>query len=233
MELFEKFVRNYDFTDEDISYKYKHTLRVRALCELLAKDLGLSERDIELAKYCGLYHDIARFEQDKRFDSFRDTKAFDHGDVGSAIFENLFAPNLDITAEEKNIIFKSILYHNKFAIGECTDKERIFCKILRDADKIDIIYAVSQKLIKLGNSMCEITPKIHSDFMKHTTVSYGDAQNESDEIVLKLALIWDINFDSSYRIIRDNKYFQRIEKLINNDKYKVYFDEINNFLKEK
>ena len=50
--------------------------------EYLSNKLNLSKTDKELAKIIGLYHDIGRFEQDKRYDSFNDKKTFDHGDYG-------------------------------------------------------------------------------------------------------------------------------------------------------
>ena len=79
-EAFEKYVQNYDMQDPDIEYKYKHSYRVMAFAKDLATKLELNEKDIELATIIGLYHDIGRFEEDKRFDSFGVHNSFDHGD---------------------------------------------------------------------------------------------------------------------------------------------------------
>ena len=78
----ENYIKNYDMTDQDIKYKYNHSYRVMKKSEYLSNKLNLSKTDKELAKIIGLYHDIGRFEQDKRYDSFNDKKTFDHGDYG-------------------------------------------------------------------------------------------------------------------------------------------------------
>jgi len=233
MNLFEEYVRNYDFSDSDISYKYKHTLRVQNLCEAIAKDLDFNERDIYLASLCGLFHDVGRFEQDKRYNSFRDNKVFDHGDYGYELFLKEFAPKLDLNEEEMMIIAKSILYHNKLAIGKCDEKEKVFCKITRDADKLDILYVFADGILKLEQPDGEISPACREYFMKHSSVPRNEITNNTEETIVKLAFIWDINFDASLKIIKENKYFERIEKYLNKEIFNDYFEEIKKYLKDK
>lgn len=232
MDLFEEYVKKYDFTDPDISYKYKHTYRVQALCELIAKELGLSQREIEIASLCGLYHDIGRFEQDKRYNSFKDTNTFDHGDIGSEIFLNEFSSKLKITDEEKQIIAKSILYHNKLEIGKCNDKEALYAKMTRDADKLDILYVFANQIIELGKPEGLVSDVCHKKFMNHMSLSRSDITNNTEEILLTLAFIWDINFDASLILIKEKNYFEKIERILNSDIYTEYFEEIRKYLKE-
>lgn len=232
MDLFEEYVKNYDFNDSDISYKYKHTLRVQALCKLIAKELGLNKREIEIASLCGLYHDIGRFEQDKRYNSFQDTKTFDHGDFGSEIFSKEFSSKMMLNEEEKQIITKSILYHNKLEIGKCSDKEALYTKITRDADKLDILYVFANRIKVLAETDGTISDLCHKKFMKHMSLARRDVTNATEENLLILAFTWDINFDVSLKLIKDNSYFEKIEKILNNEIYTQYFEEIRNYLKE-
>lgn len=113
---FDKYVFGYDMNDPDINYKYYHSYRVMHLSILIAKKLNLSEKDIKLAKIIGLLHDIGRFEQDKLYDSFKDTK-MDHGDYGVEVLKrNKALDCYNIDKEDYEVVYKAIINHNKFQI---------------------------------------------------------------------------------------------------------------------
>ena len=122
--------------------KVNHTMRVMELCGLIAESLKLSKEDIELAKTCGLVHDIARFEQWKRYQTFADIESIDHGDFGVEILkENDFIRKFNKDEKLDNLILKTVKNHNKYKLEEnLSEREKLFCNIVRDADKIDILY---------------------------------------------------------------------------------------------
>ena len=67
----------------------------------------------------GLLHDIARFEQYTRFQTFSDLKSIDHGDYGVEILkQNNYIRKFIDTDEYDNIIFKAIKNHNIFKIED-------------------------------------------------------------------------------------------------------------------
>ncbi|MBQ6840687.1 MAG: HD domain-containing protein [Bacilli bacterium] len=233
MNLFEEYVKGYDFGNKKIEVKYRHTLRVKVLCELIAKDLGLDKEQIKLASLCGVFHDIARFEQVKRFDSFDDYTTIDHGDLGYEIFLNEFADKLDLSEKDKMIIAKSIKYHNKHKVENVNEEELLFTNIVRDADKIDIMYIYANVPGMIADGEGEITDDIREVFYSHKSIERKTADCSRETVVLALAFIWDINFDCSYKIIKENKYYDKIKKILNNSVYDEFFEEINKFLKEK
>lgn len=233
MNLFEEYVRGYDFGNKKIYLKYHHTLRVKVLCELIAKELGLTKEQTKIAGLCGVYHDIARFEQIKRFDSFDDLSTIDHGDLGYEIFLNEFASKLDITEKEKMIIAKAILYHNKLEVGDVTEEENLYANITRDADKIDILYQYANVPGLIEDKEGEISKVVSEEFFAHKSINKKDVVTKRDKNIISLAFIWDINYDCSYRIIKENKYFDQIQKVLNNSIYEEYFKIIKDFLKEK
>ena len=67
---FEAYLDEYDRADDKIHLKIVHTYGVVDAAEDIARRMGLDEEDVQLAKVIGLLHDIGRFEQIKRFDSF-------------------------------------------------------------------------------------------------------------------------------------------------------------------
>ncbi|MBQ5346351.1 MAG: HD domain-containing protein, partial [Acidaminococcaceae bacterium] len=80
-ESFKNYVSNYDLTDVKVKLKVDHTFRVAALCDLIADELGLKEYDKDLAWLLGMLHDIGRFEQLRRFHTFRDALSVNHAEL--------------------------------------------------------------------------------------------------------------------------------------------------------
>lgn len=75
---FAKYVEAYDASDEKIYLKIRHTYRVAAISDRIARGIGLTEYDVDLAWLIGMLHDIGRFEQLRRYGTFVDADSIDH-----------------------------------------------------------------------------------------------------------------------------------------------------------
>ena len=142
-EAFEAYVSNYDLSDPNILLKYIHTSKVAENCETIAVFLGLNQEDIDLAWEIGMLHDIGRFEQLRRFHTFFDAQSIDHAQFGADL---LFVDGLMKMFDEDDsryaMIEKAIRCHNRYRLPEdLTERELLFCQIIRDADKVDIFRA--------------------------------------------------------------------------------------------
>ena len=84
-EVFRSYTDAYDSTDEKIKLKIGHTYRVADLCERIAASEGMSQNDIDLAWLLGMLHDVGRFEQLRRYDTFIDAESVDHAKLGADI----------------------------------------------------------------------------------------------------------------------------------------------------
>ena len=78
---FEEYLNEYDREDEKIKLKIVHTYGVVACAQAIGKRMGLSEEDMEIAGIIALLHDIGRFEQIRKFDSFQ-PDTMDHAAYG-------------------------------------------------------------------------------------------------------------------------------------------------------
>lgn len=168
MAVFEQYTAAYDSKDEKVRLKIDHTYRVAQLCERLAQAEGLSEADTELVWLLGMLHDVGRFEQLRRYDTFIDAESIDHAMLGADI---LFGENTgdlgmccDLNSEadkrqdervdnsrrkirdyvqdarEDGLIETAVRVHNRYRIPEeLPERTEKLCHILRDADKIDIL----------------------------------------------------------------------------------------------
>ena len=63
--------------------KIVHTQAVADVMNRLTRRLGLTERMRRLAYLCAVYHDIGRFEQLKRYNTFSDAESFNHALLSS------------------------------------------------------------------------------------------------------------------------------------------------------
>ena len=86
-------------------------------------------------------HDIGRFEQLKRYDTFEDRLSVNHAMLGLEILkENNFIRKFCSEEKYYDIIFSAIENHNKYKIDKTLEGEKLLqAKIIRDADKIDIL----------------------------------------------------------------------------------------------
>ena len=211
---FLKYVQNYDLNNENIKRKEQHSLRVMAISKKIAEELKLSEEEIKLATLIGLIHDIGRFEQYTKWKTFSDRISTNHGVLGAKILEeNNFIRTFITENKYDEIIKKAIINHNKYQIDEnLNETELLYSKIIRDADKIDILYEVADGILMKDvdlRDLC-ISENYFRQFHSKKAIKIADEQNDLDKLILKIAFIFDLNFECSKKIIKEEKYIERI-----------------------
>lgn len=244
INTFAEYVRNYDPSDEKIKLKIDHTYRVAGMCQRIAESLGLSEPDVDIAWLLGMLHDIGRFEQIRRFGTFNDVQSVDHAEFGADLLfkEGLIRKFAEGYYEEcelarsgneeaeqmiKNnehhnkdtgLLEMAIRQHNKYRVKEdLTERQRMFCDILRDADKVDIfkvnadipmeiIYDVTTEELKNG----VITKEVLESFYKKETVLKSVRRSAVDHIVGYISLLFELVYKESYRQAREQGYVYKL-----------------------
>ena len=216
---FEKYLDEYDRTDDKIHLKIVHTYCVVECAEEIATRMHLGQEDIQLAKIIGLLHDIGRFEQIRRFHSF-EPGPMDHAVYGA---ELLFGKEQMIRRFVKEdsfdrLIETAIAKHSDFRLEGITDERTLLhARLIRDADKLD------NCRVKLEESMetlldmdeetvgaSEISPNVWASCLTEESVLSADRVTGMDYWMSYLALYFDINFPETYQIIRENNYIDRI-----------------------
>ncbi len=243
-EEFLKYTSNYDLSEESIIRKQKHSLRVMEISKEIATKMYLSQEEIEIATLIGLLHDIGRFEQYKRYKNYMVISEFDHGDYAVEILNKDIRKYI-VDSKYDNIIKKAIKNHNKYEIEKgLSEKEEFFAKLIRDADKIDILYECVEIFWKGKEHIVEkstISDEIYNQFKENKIIKIEKDRNYNsiDDMLITLAYIFDINFKQSYEIIRENDYINRIIKRFNfedlktKEKVKELIAELNNYINNK
>lgn len=221
---FIKFVDSYDLTCEMIDLKKYHSLRVMEISTQIAKEENFTEEEIEVSTLIGLLHDIARFKQYTEYKTFKDIDSFDHGNVGVEILEqHNFLRKFIKTDKYDEIIKLAIKNHNKFAIEKgLTEEQNKFCKLIRDADKIDILFIATGILWKHEREQMEnsiLNPNIKENLNNEQLIKQSKYKKiqYADSIIKMFGYMFDVNYKSSFKIIKNEQY---IDKIANRFKFK-------------
>lgn len=209
---FIEYASSYISLNDRVRLKINHTFRVVELCEKIAISLNMSEEDIFIAKLCGLLHDIGRFEQWKRFETFKDSESIDHGDLGVEVLkENNFIRVFNKDEQLDNLLLNTVKYHNKYQINpDLDDREKLFCNIVRDADKIDILYLYSIEDIELNIGTDSFSDEIYNSLLAKKQIKKIDCKNKTDLLSVSLGFVFDFNFKHSFEILKYKNYINEI-----------------------
>lgn len=240
-----QFISQYPEYDENISLKVNHSILVSKEAKTLAQNLELNKEDIFLAEIIGLFHDIGRFKQYVKYQTFSDSKSQNHAELGVEVLKehNILK---DLSDENCDIICKSILNHSRSAITPDTNKRvMLFSKLIRDADKLDIwrliteYYMVKEQRgenksleLELPNNN-EISDVVLDSILNKEVVLKESMKTLNDFKLLQIAWLFDLNFDYSIQRLYNKKYLDKIfvtlpeNKKVNKIKQIVngYFEE--------
>ena len=206
-----------DKSDLGFELKIVHTYHVAENAKKIAQELNLSKEDIELAELIGILHDIGRFEELKITKELNSVK-FNHAGHGSKmLFEKGMIRKFIEDSQYDNIIKKAIENHSRLEIEENLDERTLLhSKIIRDADKIDNyrvkkdekIEAIFPKRVNKIEDMQEskLSDKVYNTILDKKCVDIHDRVTPLDFWVCILAFTFDLNFDVSYKIVKENDY---------------------------
>lgn len=237
---FERYLDGYDRNDDKVKLKIVHTYGVTEYSRQIAERLNLPDEDRELAQLIGLLHDIGRFEQLKRFDSF-EPDTMDHASFGVRIlFSEGMIRNFAGKDSWDGIIQTAIARHSDFRLTGITDSRTLMhARIIRDADKLDNCRVKLEDTIEtiLGVSAEEVgktslSPEVMAQFRRKESILSSTRRTKMDYWLSYLAYFFDINYKVSWDIIREHDYVTRLIDRIpySNPQARVQMDEVRTTL---
>jgi hypothetical protein len=231
-EWFLKYTDTFNLENEkhqqSILMKKKHTFDVCGWTVKIGQKLGLGGRDMLIAETAALLHDTGRFEQCRSYGTFWDKHSFNHAEAGAGIIRdnNLLRR---FTDDEQRIIITAVRNHNVFRIPDfIRGRDLFFLKLLRDADKMDILNIFSHYYHQPVEARCHIaglclldgngcSPGILDDLRNHRNANRDLVKTTVDHLLLKLSFLFDLNFDETLKILKDEGCIERIVKALPED----------------
>lgn len=193
---------------EAVLLKEKHTGYVTSIARDLAKHLGISDFDCQLAEIIGLYHDVGRFRQFSIYRTFSDAESEDHAALGLRVLDaSPHLKSLDTLSED--IVRYAIFWHNKKEILDVKSRRHLFfAKLIRDADKLDIYRVLRSSLT--APTTDGISPDFLEKFCRGEQVDYTQIRTQEDRKLVRLMWVYDINFSWTLKKIVQCHYIRDI-----------------------
>lgn len=222
---FHDYTAAYDLDDAKVALKVEHTFRVAGLCDVISDSLGMTGYDKDLAWLLGMLHDIGRFEQVRRYHTFRDALSVNHAELSADILfrEGLiknFIKVEDDPAESDDYLLteKAIRLHNVFQLpDDLTERELRFATILRDADKLDIlrvnvetprstIYNVPDEIFLDS----EITDEVYEAMLQCQNLFRNMMKTPADLMLGHVSFVFGLVYPVSVRLMREQGYLETV-----------------------
>jgi len=210
------------YVNANLELKDNHSRRTCQETLHLAGELGLTDNQRRIAEVIALFHDIGRFEQFIKYRTYNDVRSVNHCLLGLDVLRRTKVLD-SIDEKEKELIEKAIEYHGiKELPSGLNGQYLLFCKLIRDADKVDIFYVVTEYYAQYKDNPNGFTLELEfpdkpgysaqvvEDILQGKRVDYRSLQTLNDMKLLQLSWVYDVNFTATLKRIRHRKFLERI-----------------------
>ena len=218
-KAFADYAAHYNAADAKVKLKIDHTYRVAALCARIAQSLALPPEDVDLAWLSGILHDVGRFEQLRRYNTFIDAQSVSHAALSVAVLfdEGRIRDYLDDAGADA-LLRTAVEWHSAYRLPDGLDERTVmYCNILRDADKIDILRVnVETPLEDIYNVTTAellaspVTPAVQQAFYEHHAVLRSIKQHPADHAVGHSSLVYELVYPESRCIVADQGWLWKL-----------------------
>jgi HD superfamily phosphohydrolase YqeK len=211
--------RNFDL-------KEVHTRNVCEAARLIAQ--GGGERRLMLAQVAALCHDLGRFPQYQEYRTFLDRESINHARLSAQILKQssllAFLPK-----SEQDSVYFAVKLHNVFEVPQGLPAEtEDLLHLVRDADKLDIwrvfieyFFAPEEErasAVGLGfPDLPHCSPEVLAAVAAGQMVELTMLKSLHDFKLLQLSWVYDINFLSTLRLIKERGVLDQLAATLPSD----------------
>ena len=220
LRYFEEYIKKIDMNNTWSKAKYFHSLKSMDLAKIIASEMNIfTEEEIVVIELIALFHDIGNFEQ-KNYNYLDNVEQ----DSTMKSIEILFEDGLirKITNETKydNLIKLGIFCHNKDGLPKNIDDKTIcICNIMKDVHKLEELRMVINYPYIDNRIDTYPSTLVYNDFKLFRQIENKVSDNNADNILIVLSNLFALNYKSSYSIVQEKEYIEKItNSLIFEDK---------------
>jgi len=211
-----------EYVNANLKMKQQHTHRTCSEMQYLAQEIGLSDSQKQVAEAIALFHDIGRFEQFTTYRTYNDARSTDHCVLGVKVLGRAkVLENLD--PKERQWIATAVEYHGRKELpGDLNGQTLLFSKLIRDADKLDVFYTVTEYYRQYRDNCEEF--KLELEFpdepgysatvvegvLHGRLIDYDELRTLNDAKLVQLGWVYDVNFAATLKRIRKRRFLEKL-----------------------
>lgn len=210
------------YVNAHLKLKEDHSRRTCDEMRYLAEELSLSDNQKRVAEVIALLHDIGRFRQFVKYRTYNDLRSVNHCLLGLDILRRTKVLER-VERKERELIEKAIEYHGQKGLPGGLDGEYLlFSQLIRDADKLDVFYVVTEYYGQYKKNPDEFnleveftdvprySKQILKDILRGRLVDYSKLRTLNDMKLLQLGWVYDVNFTATLKRIRQRRFLEQI-----------------------
>ncbi len=197
--------------------KLVHTRNVVKGAQLIAQGEGFTPEEALVSEAAALLHDTGRYEQLKRYNTFRDSESVDH-----AVFSHEIVQAKGWLADwrEKEAILTAVLLHNRRDIPAGLDALTLTAtRTVRDADKLDIFRVLEDQLQKTDwrtdarafwnlSPTAAPNPVVIDCIRNNRPVDYQNIQSLADFVLIQVGWMRSgLEYETTRRLVKERGHF--------------------------
>jgi len=211
-----------EYVNANLKLKEEHTRRTCEEMLYLAEELRLDANQKRIAEVIALFHDIGRFEQFVRHRTYNDVRSLNHCLLGLEVLQKTKVLEA-IERKERELVEKAIEYHGlKELPKDLEGQSLLLSKMIRDADKLDVLYVVTEFYRKRRDEPESVilelefsdeprcSPEVVEDILQARRIDYNSLRTLNDMRLLQLGWVYDVNFTVTLKRIGERKLLEML-----------------------
>ncbi len=224
-EYTRKFLVGSEFDVANVQLKIDHTLRVLEFARQIIRGEGSIVSFKEPAELAALFHDVGRFPQYARYQTFNDYMSVNHAYLGVVTLkQHRVLENLPAAA--RKLVLGAVALHNRRALPRGLPQElRDLTRIVRDADKLDIFQVMLAHFnpgaghnkvvnLELRPDPDKYTEAILEQVLQRKMVNYREMEWVNDFKLMLCSWIYDLRYGVSRRVAEERGYLEKLLELL-------------------
>ena len=212
--------RSFNSVEDLKAYRLKrdHTIRVlEAAKRIVELSSSMDEETRTIVTVSAILHDVGRFAQWRAHKDFCDVAEQGHHVIGAEMLEKgLIKYFIPWTRDYDEILILAVREHTEAELPQdLSARELEVCKLLRDADRIDIFYQSStdqdfEVLYCQDWGETTLSNPVRKAFEEDRTILFDDVKSKFDMLALRLALCKQMSCKASLEYLLDDDTVNRM-----------------------
>ena len=233
---------------EMIEEKSRHSYQVLGAGNMILKNEEVYKKEnhleVDLMKATVLLHDLGRFYEAVCF-------KVDHGVYGAELLkddEQFGRAKVNLAIKHHGHLIEELYEDEEYLRLDENEKNEVkkYIFLVRDADKLANFYLLAREFEDMENlfftperRVNDKTPskKVWDCFMGHTSVDKRDVKSLSEQALMIMACVYDINYKSSFEFLIKMGILEKLMNLFakfwNEEDVEIYKKELFGFVNER